>query len=549
MTMPTPLEAFSKKFVRGIMATFPARAANLGLHGYDGLVTDYAPSAIARRVSDLKGYRAELAAIPPGEPPAQEWLDYELLRLAIERELFEWETLRDWARNPIGYVFACDVSNYIKRNYAPLPTRVKAITAHLGRVPELVAQARANLELPMPRTFAQVSLEMTRGTVKFLREDLPPQLTAIAESELMSRFSGAQARAMAALESLAAWLQDEVLPQANDQFAIGADAYRQMLRVGEGVELPLDQLLAIAEADLAHNKSEFEATARRISPDKSPAQVMQDIGRRHPSAAELVQEAQRMMETLRAFVVERGLVSIPYDLQPVVAETPTFLRWAFAMMDTPGPFEQVATEAFYYITPPEKEWTAEQVEAWLSVFNYDTLDDMSIHEGWPGHYLHALHFKNSPTQVAKVIDAYAFWEGWAHYVEQMMVEEGYRNGDPRLRMAQLSEALLRNVRFVCAIGMHTQGMSVQEATRRFMQEACMEELPARKEAERGTFDPGYLAYTLGKLMTLKLRRDYQREQGGAFSLRKFHDTFLSFGAPPIPFVRKMMLHDDDGQIL
>jgi uncharacterized protein (DUF885 family) len=549
MTMPTPLEAFSKKFIRGIMATFPARAANLGLHGYDGLVTDYAPSAIARRVSDLTAYRAELAAIAPGEPPSQEWLDYELLRLAIERELFEWETLRDWARNPMGYVSACDVSNYIKRNYAPLPTRLKAITAHLGRVPGLLAQARTNLERPMPRTFAQVSLEITRGTVTFLREELPAQLTAIAESELMSQFSVAQARAIAALESFAAWLQDEVLPQANEQFAIGVDAYRQLLRVGEGVELPLDQLLAMAQADLAHNKSEFEATARRISPDKSPAQVMQDIGRRHPAPADLIAEAQKMMETLRAFVIERGLVSIPYDMRPVVAETPAFLRWAFAMMDTPGPFEQVAAEAFYYITPPEKEWTAEQVEAWLSLSNYDTLDDISIHEGWPGHYLHALHFKNSPTQVTKVIDTYSFWEGWAHYVEQMMVEEGYRNGDPRLRMAQLSEALLRDVRSVCAIGMHTQGMSVQEATRRFMQDAFMEELPARKEAERGTFDPGYLAYMLGKLMTLRLRQDYAREQGSAFTLRKFHDTFLSFGAPPIPLVRKMMLRHDDGQIL
>ena len=549
MTMPTPLEAFSKKFLRGIMATFPTRAANLGLHGYDGLVTDYAPSAIARRVSDLAALGAELAAITPGEPPSQEWLDYELLRLAIERELFEWETLRDWARNPMGYISACDVSNYLKRNYAPLSTRLKAITAHLSRVPDLLAQARANLELPMPRTFAQISLEMARGTLTFLREELPAQLTSVAERELMSQFSGAQARAIAALESFATWLQGEVLPQANGQFAIGVDAFRRMLRVGEGVELPLDQLLAMAEADLAHNKSEFEATARRISPEKSPAQVMQDLGRRHPAPADLIAEAQKMMETLRAFVIERGLVSIPYDVQPVVAETPAFLRWAFAMMDTPGPFEQVATEAFYYITPPEKGWTTDQVEAWLSLSNYDTLDDVSIHEGWPGHYLHALHFKNGPTQATKVIDAYSFWEGWAHYVEQMMVEEGYRNGDPRLRMAQLSEALLRDVRFVCAIGMHTRGMSVQEATHRFMQDAFMEELPARKEAERGTFDPGYLAYTLGKLMTLKLRRDYQREQGSAFSLRKFHDTFLSFGAPPIPFVRKMMLRDDDGQIL
>ena len=549
MTLPTPLEAFSKKYLRSVFATYPARAANMGLHGYDGMVADYSPFAVARRVSDLKVYRDELAAIAPDAPPAQTWLDYELLRLAIERELFEREMLRDWARNPMGYISACDVSNYLKRNYAPLPTRLKAITAHLEHIPGLLAQARANLELPMPRTFAQVSLEMARGTRIFLRDELPVQLTAVTDSELMARFSTAQAQAIAALESFAAWLQNEVLSQANDKYAIGVDAFRQMLRVGEAVELPLEKLLAVARADLARNKAEMEATAHRIAPDKSPAEVIRDMGRRHPAAATLIPEAQKMMENLRAFVVEHDLVSIPNDLQPIVAETPVFMRWAFAMMDSPGPFEKVATEAFYYITPPEKDWSTEQVEAWLSKFDYDTLDDVSVHEGWPGHYLHALHFKNSPTQVTKVVDAYSSWEGWAHYAEQMMVEEGYRGGDPRLRLAQLSEALLRDVRFICSIGLHTQGMGVEEVTRHFMQDAFMEELPARKEAERGTFDPGYLAYTLGKLMTLKLREDYRREQGSAFSLKNFNDTFLSFGAPPIPLVRNMMLRQDDGQVL
>jgi len=276
---------------------------------------------------------------------------------------------------------------------------------------------------------------------------------------------------------------------------------------------------------------------------------MYDMAHRHPTASELIATVQKAMETLRSFIIERDLVSIPADVRPTIAETPSFLRWAFAMLDAPGAFEKVATDAFYYVTPPEKNWPAAQAEEWLTSFNYDMLDTTSAHEGWPGHHLHWLHYRNSPTDVLKALDAYSSWEGWAHYVEQMMVDEGFRDGDPHLRLAQLAEALLRNVRYVCAIGLHTQGMSVDQATRRFMNDAYMEELPSRKEAERGTFDPGYLLYTLGKLMVLKLREDYEREQGDAFSLKRFHNTFLSFGAPPIPLVRMMMLRNNDGQIL
>ena len=549
MTTPTSLEAFSKKFLRGLLATYPARASNMGLHGYDGLVTDYGPSSMARRVSDLKAYREELAAIASDAPPAQAWLDDQLMRLAIERELFEWETLREWARNPMVYIYSCDVSPYVKRNYAPLPARLKAITAHLSHVPAVLSQARANLELPMPRTFAQTSLDIVLGTLGFLRDELPPQLASVEEAVLMSRFSGAQGRAIAALEALATWLRGEVLPKANEQYAIGADAYRKMLQVGEAVELSLEKLLAFAEADLARNTAEFKVVAHKIAPDQSPAEVMRDMAHHHPSAHELIPTVQKVMENLRAFIIERGLVSIPADLRPMIAETPGFLRWAFAMMDTPGAFDKVATEAFYYITPPEKDWPEAKVEEWLTAFNYSMLESTSAHEGWPGHYLHWLHFRNSPTPITKALEAYTFSEGWAHYVEQIMVEEGYRESEPHFHLAQLAEALPRDVRVICAIGLHTQGMSVDEATRRFMNDAYMEELPARKEAERGTFDPGYLAYTLGKLMVLKLRRDYTSEQSNAFSLKRFHDTFLSFGAPPIPLVRKMMLRNDDGQII
>lgn len=549
MTTPTSFEAFSKKFLRGIFATYPARASIMGLHGYDGLVTDYGPASIARRVSDLKAYRDELATLTSDAPPTQAWLDYQLMRLAIERELFEWETLREWARNPMVYIYACDVSSYLKRNYAPLPARLKAITAHLSHVPDVLSQARANLELPMPRTFAQTSLDIVLGTLGFLRDELPPQLASVGDAVLISRFSGAQAQAIAALEAFATWLRDEALPKANEQYAIGADAYREMLHAGEAVELPLERLLTLAEADLARNKADFNVVAHKIAPGKSPAEVMRDMAHHHPAAHELIPAAQKVMQNLRAFIIERDLVSIPAELYPTIAETPAFLRWAFAMMDTPGAFEKVATEAFYYITLPDKDWPEAKAEEWLTAFNYSMLESTSAHEGWPGHYLHWLHFRNSPTEVTKALEAYTFSEGWAHYVEQMMVEEGYRESEAHFHLAQLAEALPRDVRFICAIGLHTQGMSVDEATRRFMNDAYMEELPARKEAERGTFDPGYLAYTLGKLMLLKLRRDYRSEQDNAFSLKRFHDTFLSFGAPPIPLVRKMMLRNDDGQII
>ncbi|HEU4793909.1 MAG TPA: DUF885 domain-containing protein, partial [Nitrolancea sp.] len=336
----------------------------------------------------------------------------------------------------------------------------------------------------------------------------------------------------------------EAQSRATNAFAIGADAFAQMLRFGEMVDTPLETLLAVGEEDLARNSTAAIETAAEIDQDRDIREIMSELSADHPSASELIPATARMLESLRNYVIERAIVTIPSDNRCLVEETPSFLRWAFAMMDTAGPFETRARESYYYITPPEADWPQERQEEWLTEFNYAGLQDISIHEAYPGHFAHFLHLPLIPYPARQVFLSYAFVEGWAHYVEQMMLDIGYGDGDPRLRLAQIKEALTRNCRYIAAIKMHTQGMTVDEATQLFMEKAFAEEAPARQEAVRGTFDPGYLNYTLGKLMILKLREDYRRQEGPAFSLLEFHDRLLGLGAPPVPLARRALLRED-----
>jgi uncharacterized protein (DUF885 family) len=268
----------------------------------------------------------------------------------------------------------------------------------------------------------------------------------------------------------------------------------------------------------------------------------------HPGEEELISATRAILEDLRRFLIEREIVSLPGEVRPIVEETPAFNRWAFAMMDTAGAFEEVATESYYYITPPEPAWPSERRQEWLTKFDYATLKDVSIHEAYPGHFVHFMHLRTAPSMAAKVLTAYSFVEGWAHYTEEMMLEAGV-DARPQFRMAYLAETLVRQVRYLAAIRMHTQGMDVDEAARLFEQHAYMEPLTARKEAVRGTFDPGYLNYTLGKFMMRRLRDDYRAEHGASFTLREFHDRLIGLGAPPVPLARRALLRRDSGTIL
>ena len=314
------------------------------------------------------------------------------------------------------------------------------------------------------------------------------------------------------------------------------------------VDMSLERLLNIGEADLRRNLKRFADVAASIDADKTPAEVMAAIAADHPAADMLIDETRDMLEDIRQYLIDKDIVSVPSEVRCRTVPTPSFMRWAFAALDFPGPYEEKATETYYYVTPVEEHWSDAEKEEWLTSFNYATLRAVSVHEAYPGHYVHYLHTRNADSMMSRVFGAYSFWEGWAHYAEQVMVEAGYL-AEPRNELGQLTEALLRDCRFICAIRMHTQGMTVAEATRFFMENAFLEELPARKEAMRGTFDPMYLNYTLGKLMILKLRDDFIAATGDAFSLRRFHDEFLSYGAPPIPLAREMMLGEDSGGIL
>ena len=537
------LAALVADFLTSLYETHPTLAATLGLHEYDGRVPNLSERARADRAATLRTHRARAAAIAGGTLTRDEQHDLILLRQAADEELFELESLRDHERNPMAYSGAIDVSNYVKRDYAPFERRLAALTEHTRQIPDVLRTARATLRPPLPRPFIETALDVFGGTIAYHETDLPAAVQAGASPDGRASFDRANAAALAALREFVRYLTDDVRPTATEQFAIGEDRFRAMLRAGEMVELDLDRLLEIGRADLEANTQRLRAACEVAAPGMPVRDAIRRQAADHPSADRLIDEAARVLDELRAFVGAGRIVTIPSDVPARVEPTPPFLRWAFAMMDTAGPFEP-SSESFYYLTPPESGWTAAQTEEWLTKFDYATLRDVGIHEVYPGHYVHFLHVRNIGRPLRQVLASYAFVEGWAHDAEQLMLEQGFRPDDMPLRIAQLSEALLRDVRFLVAIEMHTHGMRVDDAARMFVEHAYLEPLPAEKEAVRGTFDPGYLNYTLGKLMLRRLRDEARAREGARFDLRVFHDALLALGAPPLPLARRTLLGDD-----
>lgn len=544
----TTMSTISAEYLKAMYEYSPERAAREGLHEYDGRMGDPSGAARKARACELRAFEERFAQVDPTGLDGMERFEHELLTANVSYELWELESFRAHEWNPMVYLFPTSVSGYAGRSYAPLEDRVGAMIRHLGAVPEYLDAAWPNLRAELPRDTLEVSLTAFEGQAAYVRGELRQAVRNVEDRGLLREFEAVSELAAVAFDDFTARLRER-LASAGGEFAIGRESYEQMLRSGEMIGLPLERVLEVGEANLLRNQELLRETARRINPGASPAETVRQIGKEHPAAAELIPETARLLEEIRTFLIEADIVSVPSEVRCQVKETPPYMRWAFALMDSPGPFEQTATEAYYYITPVEPDWTPEQQEEWLSRFSYHTLKDVSVHEAYPGHYLHWLHMKHAPSDASKTLISYAFVEGWAHYSEQMMIESGYGNHDPKLLLAQLSEALLRNCRYIVSILMHTQGMSVDDATRFLMEQGYMDELPARREAVRGTFDPGYLNYTLGKLQFLKLREDYEREQGFSFSLREFHDRCLAYGAPPVPLLRKQLLRDGAGDIL
>jgi uncharacterized protein (DUF885 family) len=529
---------FGNRFMYG-----PSRATGVGFHQFDAQLEDYSRGRIDQQVSDLKSFQARLTAMDRSKFSFDEAIDADLIEHQIRAALLELTVVRGWARNPIGYAGlpGRSIDGLMKRDFAPGPDRLRSVIARLQQVPQVYGQAKDNLEDP-PKEFTDLAIRVAKGSVGFLQNTLADwaKKNAGGDAQLLAQFEQADAQAVAAAKDFSAWLQSDLLPRSHGNYAIGADTFLEKLADEEQVEMPLADLLARGMANLAKDHKDFLETAQKIDPSKTPAQVMKEISNDHPAAEELIPSVARSVEAARQFIIDKDLVTVPSEVRVTVKATPPYARsGSFASMDTPGPYETKATEAFYYVTPVEEEWDAKHKEEHLRLYNPWVVGMINVHEAYPGHYLEFLYAPRFPTKTRKLTHSSSNSEGWAHYSEQMTLEHGFGNGDPRMHLAQLQEALLRDCRYVVGIQLHTAGWTVEQGAKLFVEKGFQEPANAYEEARRGTYNPTYLYYTLGKLMIQDLARDYMAQKHA--TLKEFHNAFVSQGALPITLVRKILL--------
>ncbi len=564
-TADAEYEAVAEEYIKGYFASHPLQGTALGLHEYDGKITDYSRLALDAELSRLRRFDDRLTKFDPSKLSPRQSFDLKILQTAIKKELFQIQDMSVFERNPMVYARAADVNVYVQRNFAPLEDRVRSLTAIESQVPNILIAARTNLNDVLPKPYVELAIQIAKGSSDFLKKNLVEAIAALKDERIRAEFLDSNRKAANALADYAAWLEREKLPKASSDFALGEEKYRRLLAQTELVDLPPDKILEIGMEQLKAEQEAFADAAKKIDPNKPAIEVFKQIQSEHPTPENLIPDVGKDLDKIRKYVSSHHLVTIPSDVRARVKETPQYSRaTSFASMDTPGPFERRATEAYYYVTPTESDWPEKQKEEWLTAFNYYTSDIVSIHEAYPGHYVQFLRLNASPaSRVEKIFGSYAFVEGWAHYCEKMMIDEGYGTAGgttpteedtkraAKYRMAQADEALLRLCRLCVSIKMHTQNMSIDEATKFFQENCYYEEKPARSEAMRGTFDPGYLNYTLGKLQILKLRDDYKAQQGDEFSLQKFHNELLNHGMPAVRLLREIMLKDQSkwGEVL
>jgi uncharacterized protein (DUF885 family) len=534
----------AKETIDEFMRRNPSAATDLGVHTYDAQLDDLSQAAFAAEAKAFRDLRAKVAAIDPTALSLDAQLDREQLIHALDSSLLGYDSIRQWAKDPDLY--SSDITNaayvIMKRPYAPGPERLKALIAREGRMPGTLDEARKNLSNP-PEIYTKIALEQIDGNISFFKNDVPAAFADVADPALRASFTKSNDAVIAALGSYKSYLQNTVLPASNGSFAYGADVYRKALAADEMIDLPLERLLDIAEHDRQKNEAAFQEVARTIDPSKPAEQVLADLQKNHPEPSKLLQTTQDMLDSLRQFIESHHVITIPSGSDPAqVKETPPFMRsTTSASMDTPGPFEMAKLPGRYNMTLPDPSMPPAKQEEFMGQWYSAAISNVSVHEVYPGHYVQFLYAKQFPSDVRKVYGSATNSEGWAHYAEQMMLDEGFHADDPRYRLAQLQDALLRDVRFIAGIKMHTQGMTWQEAAKLFETQGHQPGPVAESEAKRGTADALYGYYTMGKLMILKLREDFKAKQGSSYSLQGFHDAFIKLGPLPLPLVRRAML--------
>lgn len=544
---------FVDSYFDSLYSFSPSQGTAAGFHQYDSKVEDLSAANINRRITTLHAQQSQLDSIRGTQLALDDSIDAAIIDGAIKSELQDEEVIGNWKKNPMNYVGLPGnaVDLLMKRNFASPVERLKSVTSRLRGVPAVLTAMQANIVNP-PKEFTDLAMRIAGGSVGFFRDDVAKWAKGAAgsDSAALREFTLVNDSVVTAMQGAADWLKTE-LPKSKGTFAIGAKAFADKLRYDEMTDVPLPRLLAIGEAQLDKDYKAFVATAQEVAPGKTPEQAMETLNADHPTAAGLIPAAKSTVAGLRQFLIDHKIVDVPSQVLPIVTETPPYARsGSFASMDTPGAYETKATEAFYYVTPPEKDWDAKHVEEHLKLYNKSVMDIITVHEVFPGHFLQFIYAPQFPTKTRKLLGAASNAEGWAHYGEQMMVEEGFGNHDPKTRLAQLSEALLRDCRWVVGMKEHTQGMSVQQGATDYFTKKCFQQpANAYEEARRGAYNPTYLYYTLGKLEIYKLRADYQKLRGADYSLREFHDAFVKQGSPPIKVLRRILLPGDTSSVL
>ncbi len=522
------LDSLERRIVDHLFELQPSYAVGLGLHQYDGAVPNLSRTATEAWSVGADDLLGQLSRIDDAQLSADRRIDRFLLRLTLESPLFDLRESKELDRNPMVYVGSVSLTSYMVRDYAPVDERVRAIVRILEGVPALLEQGRRRLHAPLPRPFVELALAIGGGLPQHFRE----AETFAARASMGPIVAAARAAAEASVSSFLSWLRDDCLPHATTDFALGPHRYQRLLFVREGIEATIEEVRKAGAADLARNQVRLDEIAREEKVTLS--ELLQRLNLDHPAATDILSTARAYVEETRRFVADRELATIPEPAVCRVEETPLWGRaLSTASMNPPGPFDTGPTEGIYYVTPIDPAWTPVQQEEWLRSFNRSLLRNITVHEVFPGHYLQFLHFHRSAGSLArKVYLSPSFVEGWAHYAEQLAIEQGLGRENHLAEVAEIHDALLRNCRLLASIGLHTQGMTLPEATQLFEREAHFEHLPAQREAVRGTFNPEYFCYTLGKLAILNSRARFLQPRFSG-SLKQFHDTLLGFGCPPI----------------
>lgn len=523
-------------FIQGMFEHNPVFAANAGKHEYDGKLPDYSSEGLKATADWLHAQHDTFAAFSDDALDAQGRFQRDYVLAVIDGQLFWLEQSGFPYDNPAFYTDSLSPSMYLTRPYAPLADRMAAFVRYEEALPKALAQVKANFKTPLPASYIDLGVNSFGGYAAFFKNDVPGIFASVKDKALQARFKAANAAAIAASQDLADWLKAQ-RPQATQNYALGAEKFAAMLHATERVDVPLDRLKAIGEADLQRNLDALKKACDQFAPAKSLADCVAKEAADKPEGG-AVEGARKQLDTLRQFVVDKNLVTIPGPEQAKVEEAPPFNRWNFAYIEIPGPYEK-NLPSVYYIAPPDPSWSKADQAAYVP--GKAALEFVSSHEVWPGHFLQFLHANRAQWMFGRLFVGYAYAEGWAHYAEEMMFDAGVDGATPEVHIGQLTNALLRDVRYLSAIGLHTGGMTMAQSEQMFKDKAFQDPGSARQQAARGTYDPAYLNYTLGKLMIMQLREDWIAKHPGDNALKAFHDQFLSYGGPPIPLVRAQML--------